>query len=234
MKTIARVSARKTLQTVLVIVLGAASLVSATPRGRLENSDPTDPYGRKEDSRPPFMIPEGTTNLALRKKVTSSSLPTGGVLETITDGTKDYFMGVVVLKEGEQWVQIDLGQTSVIYAIIFWLYDETCHFYSYNDVVVQVSDDPEFKKDVKILFNNDHDNSSGFGVGKNYNYWENYLGKLVDAKGVPARYVRINTNGNNLDQLNRFTAVDVWGLVGKTPSEKLVPLVPRYPKPLFK
>ena len=221
---------------VLVIVLGAASLVFAIPVPRLLNSDPSDPHGTNElrARQTPFLIPEGTTNLALRKKVTSSSLPTGGVLDTITDGTKDYWMGVVVLDEGEQWVQIDLGQTSVIYAIIFWLYDETSRMYSFNDVVVQVSDNPDFKKDVKVLFNNDHDNSSGFGIGKNYNYWEYYLGKLLDAKGVSARYVRINTNGNNVDRLNRFTAVEVWGLHGKKSSEKMVPLTTRFPTPTFK
>lgn len=180
------------------------------------------------------MVPEGSTNLALRKKVTSSTSPIGGSLETITDGTKDYHMGMVALPEGQQWVQVDLGQTAAIYAVVFWLYDESCRVYSFKNIVVQVSDDPDFTKDAKILFNNDRHNSTGFGIGKDYNYYEIFVGRLVDAKGVSARYVRINTNGNNMDRLNRFTAVDVWGLFGKKQSEKMVPLEIRYPRPTFK
>ena len=60
-------------------------------------------------------------------------------------------------------MQVDLGEASSIYAIVLW------HDHRYiqvmHDVIVQVSDDPEFKNGVTTLFNNDVDNSSGLGVG---------------------------------------------------------------------
>ncbi|MFA5192323.1 MAG: hypothetical protein WC740_16570 [Verrucomicrobiia bacterium] len=223
---------KKTLLIALAAVLGFASVVSATPRGSLPNSDPADPYGDKP--RPPFMIPEGTANLALHKTVTSSTAPTKGSLKMITDGEKEMIEEYTVeLPQGKQWVQVDLTETAVIYAVLFWLGDDS-RFRSYHDVVVQVSDDKEFKKGVKIIFNNDHDNSSGFGCGKDYSYGEDYQGKLVDAKGVSARYVRINTNGNTVNLRNHFAEIEVWGLAGKKPGGKMVPLNTRFPKPYFR
>ncbi len=184
------------------------------------------------------MVPEGTTNIALHKEVTNSTPPIKGSLKMVTDGKKepDEVDGeyIVDLKEGKQWVQIDLTEMAAIYAVILWLGDGPGMPRSCNDVVVQVSDDKDFKKGVKIIFNNDHDNSSSFGVGKNYNYWETNEGKLVDAKGMSARYVRVNTNGNTLDPQNHFTEIEVWGLTRKKPSGKMVPLESRFPKPWFR
>jgi len=37
-------------------------------------------------------------------------------------------------------------------------------------------------------------------------------GLLVDAKGVRGRYVRLYSNGNTVDELNRYTEVAVYGL----------------------
>ena len=61
---------------------------------------------------------------------------------------------------------------------------------SMHDVILQVSDDPEFKSGVTTLFNNDVDNSSGLGVGTDREYFEMQFGRVVPAKGVKARYVR--------------------------------------------
>ena len=54
---------------------------------------------------------EGVTNLALKKKVTSSDMaPIIGELELVTDGDKEGADGSFVeLGPGKQWVQIDLG-----------------------------------------------------------------------------------------------------------------------------
>jgi hypothetical protein len=81
-----------------------------------------------------------------------------------------------------------------------------------RDVVVQVSNDPAFVDGVKTIFNNDQDNSTGLGIGRDREYFETNEGKLVDAKGLKARYVRLYSRGSTFtDQLNRYTEVEVYG-----------------------
>jgi hypothetical protein len=161
--------------------------------------------------RPDFMVPAGTINLAKNKKVTSSdSNPNVGTLDMVVDGDKDGNEGSwVELGPGKQWVQIDLARRANIYAVLIW------HFHSqarvYRDVVVQVSDDPTFKSGVNTIFNSDFSNDLGQGAGKNLSYIETYQGKLIDAKGVQGRYVRLYSNGNTANKLNHYIEVEVWG-----------------------
>jgi hypothetical protein len=161
--------------------------------------------------RPDFYVPAGTVNLAKSKKVTSSdNNPNVGTLDMIDDGDKDGNEGSwVELGPGKQWVQIDLAKRADIYAILIW------HFHAqarvYREVVVQVSDDPMFKSGVTTIFNNDFSNEFGFGAGKNLNYIETYQGKLIDAKDVKGRYVRLYSNGNTSNKLNHYIEVEVWG-----------------------
>jgi len=161
--------------------------------------------------RPDFMVPAGTINLAKGKKVTSSdSNPNTGTLDMVVDGDKDGNEGSwVELGPGKQWVQIDLARKADIYAVLIW------HFHSqarvYRDVVVQVSDDSAFKSGVTTIFNNDFANEIGAGKGTNMNYIETYQGKLIDAKGVKGRYVRLYSNGNTSNKLNHYIEVEVWG-----------------------
>lgn len=161
--------------------------------------------------RPPFLAPAGTINLAFEKAVTSSDdLPVIGEVEMITDGDKDAAEGSYVeLGPFLQHVTIDLGQKSDIYAIVVW------HFHKqprvYFDVIVQVADDADFISNVHTLFNNDHDNSAGQGVGKDKHYVETSEGRLIDAKGVQARYVRLYSNGNTGNDLNHYIEVEVHG-----------------------
>ena len=161
--------------------------------------------------RPPFYAPEGTTNVAAGKAVSSSDEePVIGEIDMITDGDKEASDGSFAeLGPFEQNVTIDLGAGHEIYAVLLW------HFHKqprvYFDVVVQVSDDPDFVEGVKTIFNNDIDNSLGFGVGSDMHYVETSEGKLVDAKGQIARYVRLNSNGNNANELNHYIEVEVYG-----------------------
>jgi hypothetical protein len=162
-------------------------------------------------SRGPFYVPAGTKLLSGKRPVTSSDRdPVIGELEMITDGQKSGADGYFVeLGPGRQWVQIDLGSSHALHAILFW------HFHSqarvYRDVIVQVSDDRDFKSNVTTVFNNDHDNSSGLGAGKDKEYVEVAEGKLVDPKGVRARYVRLYSNGNTTNDLNHYVEVEVYG-----------------------
>ena len=153
---------------------------------------------------PDFQVPAGTVNLAKGKKVSSSDNdPVIGSLDLITDGDKEGDEGSwVELGSGKQWVQIDLANAANISAIVVW------HYHSqervYRDVVVQISDDPKFEKDVTTLY----DNSS---AGKDLPYIESYLGKLIDAKGTKGRYVRLSSAGNTTNKLNHYIEVEVFG-----------------------
>ena len=42
-------------------------------------------------------------------------------------------------------------------------------------------------------------------------YVETAEGKLVDAKGVVARYVRLYSNGNTNNDLNHYIEVEIYG-----------------------
>lgn len=164
---------------------------------------------------PPFMAPPGVKNVALNKPVTSSSTePINGTLPQITDGKKEAFNeNVVTLRRGAQWVQIDLQSEFKLYAIVLW-HDFTTPVV-YRSVIVQVSDDPEFKTGVTTLFNDDQANKEGRGVGTDREYFENPLtgeGKLVDAKGTKARYIRCYSHGSTDNALNTYIEIEAFGL----------------------
>jgi len=160
---------------------------------------------------PPFMAPEGTKNVALGKPVFSTdNNPIMGKVELITDGDKEAFdNSYVEFAPFLQHVTIDLEARYNIYAIVIWHYHRQQR--AYYDVIVQVADDPDFITNVKILFNNDIDNSAGFGIGVDMHYVETYEGKLIDAKGITARYVRLYSDGNSTNELNHYVEVEVYG-----------------------
>jgi hypothetical protein len=170
------------------------------------------PLGRPRD---PFLAPAGVTNVAKGKTVTSSDMePVIGEIEQVTDGDKKGADGSFVeLGPGVQHVTIDLGAPHEVFAVLFWHFHKTPRVYL--DVVVQVADDPDFKTNARTLFNNDHDNTSSMGAGKDMNYVETAEGKLVDAKGSRARYVRLYSKGNSANQLNHYVEVEVFGRVAK-------------------
>jgi hypothetical protein len=161
--------------------------------------------------RPAFLAPAGTKNVARGKPVSSSTLdPAAGNLEQITDGDKEGRDGSYVeLGAGPQQVTIDLGATHTIYAVLVWHYHKQPRVY--HDVVVRVAADQDFLTGVRTIFNNDHDNSSGLGIGSEKNYIETAEGKLVDARGVEARYVRLYSNGSNASDLNHYIEIEVFG-----------------------
>jgi hypothetical protein len=165
--------------------------------------------------RPAFLAPKGAANVALGKPVTASDPNLiSGDLTQITDGKKQaYEENVVTLRRGLRWVQMDLQAEYNLYAILIW-HDFTtpivCH-----DVIVQVSDDPEFLTGVTTLFNNDQKNGAGLGIGTDREYFENSLtgaGKLIDAKGTKARYVRCYSKGSTDNALNTYIEIEAWGL----------------------
>jgi hypothetical protein len=169
-----------------------------------------------EQSRPPLYVPEGTTNVALRKPVTSSDMqPIIGELAMVTDGDKEGSDGSVLeLGPGLQWVQIDLQTQFEICAIALWHYHAEGRVY--HDVIIQVSDDPDCVANVRPVFNNDFDNSAGLGLGKHLEYIDDFRGKLVDVRSadgrpVQGRYVRLYSKSNTSNDLNHYIEVEVYG-----------------------
>jgi hypothetical protein len=162
-------------------------------------------------ARPPFLAPAGTTNVALKKKVMSSfEQPISGDLEQIVDGVKEGTDGSYVeLGPGLQNVTIDLGGEYNIHAVLVWHFHSTARVY--KDIIAQVSNDPDFITEINTIYNNDHDNTAGMGVGQDKNYVETAEGKLIDAKAAKGRYVRLYSNGNNANDLNHYIEVEVYG-----------------------
>jgi hypothetical protein len=181
-------------------------LFAGTPRPiQLANLEPAN--AKRVDPQ----VPADTKLLSKGKTVTSSdNLPVIGELSYITDSDKTGIDGAYVeLGPGVQWVQVDLGAPAKIAAIVAW------HFHSqarvYHDVIVQVSDDKDFKKGVTTLYNNDDDNSAKMGKGRDLAYVETNHGRIFDAKGATGRYVCLYSNGNTSDELNHYCEVEVFG-----------------------
>jgi hypothetical protein len=162
-----------------------------------------------------LMVPPGVINLASKKKVTTSD--TNQLAENlvkITDGDKEASEeGTVLLRKGVQWIQIDLGAPSEIYAIVIWHAHDTPKVY--HGVIAQVADDAEFTQNVRTLFNNDQKNVDGLGEGTNREYFETNEGKLIEGKGTVARYVRLYSKGSTESRLNEYTEVEVYGRPAK-------------------
>lgn len=162
-----------------------------------------------------FFVPRGTKLVSLNRPVTSSDMqPVIGELGFVTDGEKSGEDGYFVeLGPGKQWVQVNLKAPYNLYAILVWHYHSQARVY--RDVIVQVSEDKDFVTGVTTIFNNDHDNSSGLGVGKDKEYIETYEGKLVEPRGIKTRYLRLWSNGNTANDMNHYVEVEVYGTPAK-------------------
>lgn len=162
-------------------------------------------------TRPGLVVPIGVTNVALHKPVTASdNAPTLGELSQVTDGDKDGIEGSYVeIGPGQQYFQIDLKERYPIFAIVVWHYHAQARVY--HDVVVQLSAEPDFVTGVRTVYNNDFDNSLGFGIGRDKEYIDSHEGLLIDVGGAAARYVRLYGNGNTESDLNHCTEIEVYG-----------------------
>ena len=182
-----------------------------------------DPHPNYEP-RPPILVPAGCDKLLSRGcKVTSSEDDGGGPiigkLEYVTDGVKESDVETYVeLGPRPQWIQIDLGEEKEIHAICIWHYHCLFSAYSsfrfgriYRDVICQISNDPKFIDGVVTVFNNDHDNSAGLGVGKDLEYIESRFGRPFAVDAVKGRYVRCYSRGNTCNEMNHYLEVEVYG-----------------------
>ena len=165
--------------------------------------------------RPPMMVPPGIKNIAQGAKITCSDKnATAEALAKITDGDKEASeQSIIYLRKGTQWIQMDFGSPQEIFAVCIWHAHNSAKVY--HDVIVQVADDQDFLQNVKTIFNNDQDNTSGLGVGTDREFFETHEGKLIDTKGVTARYIRFYSKGSTESALNEYTEIEVYGRPAK-------------------
>jgi hypothetical protein len=165
--------------------------------------------------RPPMMVPPGLKNIAQGAKITCSDKnATAEALAKITDGDKEASeQSIIYLRKGTQWIQMDFGSPQEIFAVCIWHAHNSAKVY--HDVIVQVADDQDFLQNVKTIFNNDQDNTSGLGVGTDREFFETHEGKLIDTKGVTARYIRFYSKGSTESALNEYTEIEVYGRPAK-------------------
>ena len=168
--------------------------------------------------RPMVRVPAGVANVALHKPVTASDLaPLLGELRQVTDGDKEGVEGSYVeIGAGRQYFQVDLGGPHEVFAVVVWHYHAQARVY--RDVVVQLAEDAAAFDgggsrggSARTIFNNDHDNSSSLGFGRDKEYIDGHEGLAIDAGGARARYVRLYGNGNTENDLNHCTEIEVYG-----------------------
>jgi len=161
-------------------------------------------------------VPAAAVNLAKGCNVTSSAREAAaGDFSYLTDGDKGGEEGFEVeLPRGAHWVQVDLAKSAEISAIVLW------HFHRerrvYFNVIVQISDDAAFKKDVTTVYNNDAEGELGLGKGKDYCYYESNEGRVMAlSPAVKGRYVRFYSKGNSAGPSNDYIETEVWGVPAK-------------------
>ena len=188
------------------------SVALGTPRPmKINNLEPVSSAPRKLPK-----VPAAAINLAKGCNVTSSAREAAaGDFSYLTDGDKGGEEGFEVeLPRGAHWVQIDLAKSAEISAIALW------HFHRerrvYFNVIVQISDDSAFKKDVTTVYNNDSENELGQGKGKDYCYYESNEGRVMAVSpAAKGRYVRFYTKGNSAGPSNDYIEAEVWGVPAK-------------------
>ncbi|HYG35232.1 MAG TPA: discoidin domain-containing protein [Clostridia bacterium] len=196
----------------LIIKLPAPAF-KGTPK-EIQLSSYVEPYD-PDKPRPPMMVPSGLKNLAPGSKVTASDKnATAEAIAKIIDGDKEASeQSIIYLRKGSQWVQMDFGSPQEIFAVVIWHAHNTAKVY--RDVIIQISDDQDFVQNVKTIFNNDQDNTSGLGVGTDREFFETHEGKLIDTKGVKARFIRFYSKGSTESALNEYTELEVYGRPAK-------------------
>jgi hypothetical protein len=187
------------------------SVALGTPRPmKINNLEPVSSVPRKLPK-----VPAAAANLAKGCNVTSSAREAAaGDFSYLTDGDKGGEEGFEVeLPRGAHWVQVDLAKSAEISAIALW------HFHRerrvYFNVIVQISDDSSFKKDVTTVYNNDAEGELGLGKGKDYCYYESNEGRVIAVPAVKGRYVRLYSKGNSAGPSNDYIETEVWGVPAK-------------------
>ncbi len=147
-----------------------------------------------------------------KKDLASGITPTSSVSSTalisrVTDGDDSSYWAAGT---GQQYVQLDLGAEQSFDSIRLKHFFNEDEARRYHDVVIMSSNDSSFSSGTPtILYNNDLDNSAGFGTGTDGEFVESNSGKIIDFDAVNARYVRFYSNGSTQDSSNHYADIRV-------------------------
>ena len=164
----------------------------------------------------PIYVPrKANQNIAEGQPGRASSPPDEGKLRQVADGDKSLSpedeTSLVVLPRGLQYVEIDLGADTRIFALVIW--HDYCGDLVYRDVIVRISNDQNFDE-ATTIFNNDHDESSNIGLGKgaDHEYLETYQGKMIAVPGgVTGQYLRFYSRGSTAHPANHYLEIETYG-----------------------
>ena len=157
-----------------------------------------------------YFITDDSENVAYQKPVTIDGewVPvncTDGVPGTLNDGVNDPWHAVGTRNGTTGWATIDFGAEYMINRV----YQSAWGNWAFRDVIIQLSTTPDFTPEsTYTVYNNDHDNSEGYGAGINEAYVEagNYAGHTFEFEPVPARYIR----SRNLSVQNETERHSIW------------------------
>ena len=139
-----------------------------------------------------------------------SHAPTGHDQRLFDGVTDSAYPNFVDVGADSKFIVIDLGSAVMVDGLNVW------RFYNddrqYHDVVYQLSTTSDFSTDVTTVFNNDANNSNQQGTGSDQEYREGPLGRPVYFPPVRARYLRLWSRGNTVNNNNHYTEVEVYGM----------------------
>lgn len=154
--------------------------------------------------------PVNTINL-LAGKTPTTSVPYKDI-DVITDGDKQalykHYAADGNVASGPVYIQFDLNQPRSLTKVNIWHFAGDIR--TYHDVIVQLSNDPTFQTGVTTVFNNDQDNSSNLGLGTDAPYVESNDGKTITFSPVTARYIRLWSKGNTVNNANHYVEVEAY------------------------
>lgn len=109
------------------------------------------------------------------------------------------------------YAQFDLGKRYDISSIKMWRYWADSRNYAPTAIVVSDSSNAKWTaENATVIYSSDKDNIYGFGAGTDEGYAETAAGKEFPCS-VTGRYVRIYSNGSNVNSGNHLVEFEVYG-----------------------
>jgi uncharacterized protein YjdB len=189
-----------------IATVSASGLVTGMGAGTATITVKTADGGKTATCTVTVASNQASGNLAAGKTPTASTAFTNIARITDSDVTMNNYSDSYP-NSGLQWIQIDLGSSKDINTIDLWHYFGDSR--KYHDVIIKLSNDSSFSSGVSTVYNNDTNNSSGLGTGKDTEYTETSSGLNVRFNTITARYVRFYSNGSTANNYNHYVEAKI-------------------------